>query len=435
MVIYTLIVILYTNEMRGIMGKVSLKKWQTRIFILCWVAYACIYFGRVNLSVAIPGIQNSLGLTKTQAGFIGSFFFWVYGIGQLINGCIGDRVSAKNFIFVGLFFTAAANLIFGFSGSIVIMLLLWAANGYFQSMLWGPMAKTLSYWFEYEKRNFIGILISTSMVGGYVISWGFSGQLVTHMNWRWAFWTPGALILVYSFIWYFSIKDHPEDIGFECPNKYVGAQSSSDGRNKTITLWQVIKETKLWLIVIACFAQGIIKENIGLWGPCLMMELHHIDIKDTVGFIMLIPFMNFLGMMFAGWLNSRLKHREKLTTIILFVLGTIMLFGMLKLNKYGAVLGLFFLSLSSAMMYGANTMLLGVLPMNFSKYNKVSSVAGFLDFSSYAAAGCAASLTGLIVDTSGWDGVVVFWTVITLLGIVSLLISIREDKNIKTIDM
>lgn len=81
------------------------------------------------------------------------------------------------------------------------------------------------------------------------------------------------------------------------------------------------------------------------------------------------------------------------------------------------------------MMFGANTMLLGVIPMNFAKYNKTSSVAGFLDFfCSYLAAGFAAFITGAIVDNVGWNGVMIFWIVCSVVGIFALLISWKYDK-------
>lgn len=71
-----------------------LQKWQIRIFVLCWVAYASLYFGRVNLSVSIPQIQDAFRWSKGQIGLVGTLFFWIYGIGQLINGNIGDKISS-----------------------------------------------------------------------------------------------------------------------------------------------------------------------------------------------------------------------------------------------------------------------------------------------------------------------------------------------------
>lgn len=414
------------------MKQKSLKTWQLRTFILCWFAYACIYFGRVNLSVAIPEIQDFLGASKTQVGIIASLFFWVYGIGQLINGYIGDKVSSRLYIFIGLIVTASANILFGFSTSLIIMVVLWAVNGFFQSMLWGPMAKTITYWVSPEKRSSAAIGISTSIVGGFLMAWGLSGQILEHLNWKWIFWIPGIFILLYSVVWYAGIRDHPEDIGLKSPNKeiYNVNEENDIKTHLNYSLWEVIKKTRLWLVVVACLAQGIVKDGINLWAPTFLMETHNLDIKSTTSLIIAIPVMNFCGVILAGWLNKKFMYREKITTIVLFVIGIFMIVGLNTLGATSIFLGIIFLGLSSAMMYGANTLLLGVIPMNFAKYNKVSSIAGALDFCSYIAAGFAASITGFIVDSFGWGSVLSFWVVVTILGSIALVVSQLYDNRL-----
>lgn len=125
----------------------QIKKWQTRIFIACFIAYTAAYICRVNLSIAIPGIQSEFGFSNASIGLISTSFFWVYALGQLINGFVGDMVSSRTFIFVGLTASALINIAFGLSSVLWMMVLLWSVNGIFQSMLWAPMIKTLSNWF------------------------------------------------------------------------------------------------------------------------------------------------------------------------------------------------------------------------------------------------------------------------------------------------
>lgn len=423
------------------MGGKSLKRWQTRIFILSWVAYASIYIGRVNLSVTIPHIEKAFDLSKGQVGLIGSTFFWVYGIGQLTNGYIGDKLSGRFLVFTGLLVTGITNIMFGLSSNYYLLLVLWAVNGYFQSMLWGPIAKTLTHWYPQSKLSGVIIGISTSMIGGYALIWGFSGYIISISHWRWVFIIPGITILIYSFVWLFRACDHPRKVGLEQPNSdlYSGSDSEEEVQieqdnkdifqRQPISLIGVINKTKLWFVVIACFAQGIIKEGVGLWAPTFIIETQNTDIMSIGRLITLIPLMNLAGMLFAGWLNKRLNYKEKLTTISLFAFGIIMLFSLLAFGKYGIAPTLIFLGLSSASMYGANTLLLGVIPLKYAKYNRVSSVAGFLDFCSYVASGIAASLTGVIINNYGWSVVMLLWALVAVVGIISLLISWRLEKE------
>lgn len=404
---------------------IKLSKSQIRIFILCWVAYASIYFGRVNLSVAIPQIQNTFGWSKGSMGLIGSLFYWVYGFGQLINGQIGDRISTRKIVFFGLITTAICNICFGFSTTYIFMMVLWIINAYAQSTLWGPIVKSITNWYEPKKRSSVSIGISTSMVGGYILAWGGSGLIIAKSHWNLVFWVPGIIILIYSIIWFSFFKDTPKEAGKYISNEPSEAATVKDNK---YSLLQVIIESKLIYIVLACFVQGIIKDSIALWAPTLFMETQNLDITETTQFIIFIPVMNLLGMMFASFLNKKLKHKEKRTIYILFLISIFMIIGFVKLGSYNIIIALIFLGLTSAVMYGANTLLLGVIPLHFAKYNKTSSIAGFLDFCSYLAAGFAAFITGALVDRFSWNGVMIFWIVCLVVGIFALLMSLKCDK-------
>ena len=125
----------------------SLDIWQPRIFFVLWITYASFYLGRVNFSVAMPGIMAEFGWTRADVGAIGTALFWAYAVGQFINGQLGDRYGARVLITIGLTISALMNLLFGFSQALGMMIIIWAVNGYAQSMGWAPIVKTLANWF------------------------------------------------------------------------------------------------------------------------------------------------------------------------------------------------------------------------------------------------------------------------------------------------
>jgi OPA family glycerol-3-phosphate transporter-like MFS transporter len=67
-------------------------------------------------------------------------------------------------------------------------------------------------------------------------------------------------------------------------------------------------------------------------------------------------------------------------------------------------------------MYGANTLLMSVIPMGYAKINKTSAAAGFLNFSNYMGAGMSGVVTGAMSDYWGWNGILLVWIFYTLLG-------------------
>lgn len=408
----------------------AMKKHVLFILVLCWFAYACIYFGRVNLSVVLTEIQKYLHVGKSQVGILGSIFLWIYGAGQLINGYIGDRVSSRLYIFIGLFITALANILFGFAASLFTMCIIWAFNGFAQSMIWGPIAKTISNWVSAEKTSGAVVAVSTSVVGGFLLAWGLSAKIITQIGWKWMFWIPGITIMTFSLIWVINARNKPEEAGLTSQVKEENIQEcKSDIKAQDYPLLKVICESKLWLVAVACIAQGIVKDGINLWAPTFFIESYKVNINSVTAVIIFIPIMNFFGMLFSGWLNKVMHYKEKIATILMFVLGMLMILGLITLGGKNIILGLIFLGLSSAFMYGADTLLIGVVPLHFKKYNKVSTISGMLNFTAYMVSGCMTAISGFIIQFLGWKMMLVFWMIISVIGGISLTVSNMYDKR------
>ena len=81
------------------------------LFALCWAAYFTSYIGRLNYSSAMPEMLRLSVLDKSQAGFISMSYFFAYGIGQLINGFLGDKMHPRKIIFTGLFLAGVMNIV------------------------------------------------------------------------------------------------------------------------------------------------------------------------------------------------------------------------------------------------------------------------------------------------------------------------------------
>src|ERR1700752_2058714 len=92
-----------------------------------WLTYGAFYFCRQNLSVAVPGMRaavsdGGLGLTAIQASWILASLKIAYGLGQLINGQLSERVSPRVMLAFGMFGSAALNVLFGFSTGFYFLL-------------------------------------------------------------------------------------------------------------------------------------------------------------------------------------------------------------------------------------------------------------------------------------------------------------------------
>ncbi|MBC7319684.1 MFS transporter [bacterium] len=381
-----------------------------KVFILCWLAYAGAYLCRVNISIAIPNLIQDLGWDKASIGLMGSLFFWTYAFGQLINGYIGDRIDFRIFVFTSLFLSSVINLTLGFLINKFLFTILWGINGYLLSMLWGPIIRVLGFWFPKEKYTQVGVGISTSMFLGYILYWGPLGRFIKATNWKLAFFIPGGLVLLFSLYWLIGLPDGKSDIERE------------DDRNSRLSIRELLSPSIIF-IAITCLVQGVMKESIGLWTPTIIKEVF----KESIPiFTLLIPLISLLGLFSSGWLNQRNRGKDELSVVILYSLNLLVCIVLTVFLDLTPLLTIILLGVSSALLYGANTLLLANIPLRFSRYNGASTVAGFLDFSSYIGSASASIITGLVSTKFGWNMIMLLWGLLSLVGILSTYLSQRR---------
>src|SRR4051812_22610079 len=85
------------------------RHWRKRVLYSVFVGYACYYFCRVNISMALPYLEKELHFDKVQLGLIVSALQITYGIGKFLNGILADRSNPRYVMALGLFFSGIAN--------------------------------------------------------------------------------------------------------------------------------------------------------------------------------------------------------------------------------------------------------------------------------------------------------------------------------------
>jgi sugar phosphate permease len=124
-------------------------KW--RMLLATMICYLFYYTGRQTFGFAIPGIEEELGLSKTQLGWISASLLWAYAVGQAVNGQLGDRMGGRRMMSMG------------------------AVLAFVTSIL--------------------------------VIEMG--------LGWRWIFRGPVILLFIVGVLYYLVARDRPEDLGLK----------------------------------------------------------------------------------------------------------------------------------------------------------------------------------------------------------------------------
>ena len=97
------------------------KRGSDVLILLCWLVYAISYFGKVNYSANITGIMDFYNITRAQAGIAPTFFFFAYGIGQVVNGLFCKKYNMKWMVFASLTVSASINFVIAVSSNFAIV--------------------------------------------------------------------------------------------------------------------------------------------------------------------------------------------------------------------------------------------------------------------------------------------------------------------------
>ena len=73
------------------------KYWEFRTMAMCIFGYALFYFVRKNLSIAMPYLNEEMGISKSDLGLFLTLHGLIYGLSKFVNGIWGDRSNARYF--------------------------------------------------------------------------------------------------------------------------------------------------------------------------------------------------------------------------------------------------------------------------------------------------------------------------------------------------
>ena len=120
---------------------------------MCTLVYFASYLTRINFSVMMLNICNEMGTTKTALSIVVTGLTISYGLGQVINGLLGDKIKPQLMITMGLSLACVSNIAIFFCSNVALMTVIWCINGFAHSMLWPPMVRIMSIYLNDEEYS------------------------------------------------------------------------------------------------------------------------------------------------------------------------------------------------------------------------------------------------------------------------------------------
>jgi len=383
--------------------RAQFRRWQKRVLLSTIVGYALFYFVRKNLSVAMPAMSRALNLNKEQLGLFLTLHGLLYGVSKFANGFVGDRANARLLMVTGLAGSAALNVFFGFSSTVVAFGVIWMLNGWFQGMGFPPCARLTTHWFSPKElaTKFSIWNMSHSIGAGLIVI--LCGYLVT-LGWRYCFFVPAAIALFGAWqLWRF-LPDTPPSVGLP---EVEGTTSASAGLTaaqfRALVLKRVFQNPYVWLASIANFFVYTIRYAVFDWGPTLLTETKHYQITHSGWMLAGFEGAGIIGALLGGWMTDRFfSGRAMRVGLVYMTLAGVSLFLFWKWprqTEWGSTL---LLCSTGFFIYGPQC-LLAIAAANLATKQAAATAIGLTSIFGYASTLLSGWGLGRLVDRSGWD--------------------------------
>ena len=382
-----------------------------------WLTYGAFYFCRQNLSAAVPGMKASiaeggLNLSGEEIGWILASLKIAYGLGQLVNGQISEQASPRVMLALGMFGSAALNVLFGLSTGFYFLLFVWAMNGFCQSLGWTPCVRVVANWVPVERRGHAVGIIGT----GYQITLGLTfliaGQAAQHLGWRGALYVPAALLALTGFIMLVFLREKPHDGRRTSPQAAAGSASKSATIPFADCLYWTLYNPALWLMGLTLGLLNACRYGYFDWGVTHLVETREMPVGKAVLQYFVIAVGATAGAYLAGWATDRFFgcRRAPVICILMAALGCLSLMYDSAVH-HGPMATMLFLIAIGFCIIGPQVLLVGTAPADLAHRGSSAAAAGFVNFMGYIGAATGDVVTGYLSapENGGWEVAIYVW--------------------------
>jgi sugar phosphate permease len=187
------------------------RRW-TLLLPVIFVSYSLSYLDRANFSFgAAAGMAKDLGISPAENSLLGSLFFLGYFLFQIPGAIYAQKYSAKRLIFFGLI---GWGLLASATGLITNLTLLYIDRfllGIVESAVLPAMLILQSRWYTSRERARANAFLVLGNPATMLWMSLVSGWLVEQAGWRWMFIIEGLPPVIWAFVWWRVVADHPRD--------------------------------------------------------------------------------------------------------------------------------------------------------------------------------------------------------------------------------
>ena len=388
-------------------GEKRYRRLAFESFVAATLGYSLYYVCRTSLNVMKKPIIDSGFLDAAELGVIGSALLFAYAIGKAVNGFVCDYCNIKRFMATGLAVSLTVNLTMGLLGFVdsavptavifAIFIVLWAINGWSQSMGSPPAIISLSRWFPLSRRGtFYGIFSASHNLGEF-FSFLFVGNVVLAAGWQWGFVGSAVAGAIGVTLVLLLLHDTPQSKGLPAIETIAHEKAQSDLSTSQIQK-QVLLTPAVWVLAGASAFMYISRYAINGWGMLFLEEVKGFDSQTAVWIISINALLGIFGTVLSGWFSDTLfKGDRRVPALIFGVMNTVALLlfiyggnalwvNVLAMSLFGIAMGVLICFLG------------GLMAVDIVPRKATGAALGIVGIASYIAAGLQDVVSGWLIE-------------------------------------
>lgn len=364
------------------------------ICAMLFAATTINYMDRQVIGILKPTLQQSIGMTELDYGYVVDAFQVAYALGLLMAGRFVDKVGTRIGYMVVMAVWSLSAMSHALANSVMEFGVARFCLGLGESGNFPAAIKTVTEWFPQSERSLAtGIFNSGANVGAILapllVPW-----VTIHYGWHAAFLATGAFSATWILLWYLKYRRPSEHSGLGSAELRYIEQGHTEAPGPSTPWIQLLGHRQTWAFAIAKFLTDPIWWFYLFWLPSYFSQKFHLDLSHLGLPLIIVYNATTIGSIGGGWLPAPFRRigfsntKARLSAMLFCACMVVPIFAVNYLNSEWAAVAL--LSLAAAAHQGWSANLFTITSDMFPR-SAVGSVTGI--------GGMAGSVGGILIAT------------------------------------
>lgn len=280
-----------------------------------WVICALLFFAttinyidRQVISVLKPTLQDEIGWTEIDYGWIVFAFSGAYAIGLLLSGRLMDKLGTRVGFAIAVVIWSIAAMLPAVARTVTQFIAFRFMLGLGEAANFPASIKTVAEWFPKRERAFATGLFNAGSNVGALLTPIIVPIITVTMGWQWAFVVTGALGVFWLVLWW-SFYRRPEEHPRLSEAELAYIKSDPPESTTPVPWLRLFPHRPTWAFAVGKFLTDPVWWIYIFWLPDFLHKQHGLSLTQYGPPLVVIYLLADVGSIGGGWLSSTLIKR------------------------------------------------------------------------------------------------------------------------------